>query len=49
MIEIIGTELYQWDTGRIVQVSGNGATHVHFANTGDSKAAIMEFTGVFPR
>lgn len=40
MIEIIGTELNQWDTGRSVKVSE--ATHVHFANQGDSKAVIME-------
>ena len=41
MIEIIGTELYQWDTDRSVKVTGD-ATHVHFANQGDSKAAIVE-------
>lgn len=40
MIEIIGTELNQWDTGRSVKVTE--ATHVHFANQGDSKAVIME-------
>ena len=42
MIEIIGTELNQWDTGRSVKVTGIEATHVHFANTGDSKAPIMQ-------
>lgn len=41
MIEIIGTELYQWDTGRSVNVTTAGATHVHFANQGDSKAVKM--------
>lgn len=41
MIEIIGTALTQWDTGRVVQVTGVEADHVHFANHGDSKAVIM--------
>ena len=40
MIEIIGTELNQWDSGRCVKVTE--ASHVHFANQGDSKAVIME-------
>ena len=40
MIEIIGTELNQWDTGRSVKVTE--ASHVHFSNQGDSKAVIME-------
>ena len=42
MIEIIGTELYQWDTGRSVSVTG--ASHAHFANKGDSQAPIIEVT-----
>ena len=42
MIEIIGTELYQWDTGRSVRVESTGATHVHLANQGDSQAPIIE-------
>ena len=42
MIEIIGTELNQWDTGRSVKVTGTEVSHVHFANQGDSKAVIME-------
>ena len=42
MIEIIGTTLNQWDTGRSVQVTDIEADHVHFANKGDSKAVIME-------
>ena len=41
MIEIIGTALTQWDTGRVVEVTGTEADHVHFANHGDSKAVIM--------
>ncbi len=42
MIEIFGTELFQWDTGRSVKVTESEADHVHFANKGDSKAVIME-------
>lgn len=42
MIEIIGTPLNQWDTGRSVQVTDIAADHVHFANKGDSKAVIMD-------
>lgn len=42
MIEIIGTAINQWDSGRSVTVTGIEASHVHFANQGDSKAAIME-------
>ena len=41
MIEIIGSELNQWDTGRGVTVKGIEAEYVHFANQGDSKAVIM--------
>ena len=42
MIEIIGTELYQWDTGRSVMVTNTEVTSVHFANKGDTKAPIMD-------
>lgn len=42
MIDIIGTMLYQWDTGRSIKVTDSSATHVHFANVGDSQAVIME-------
>ena len=42
MIEIFGTELFQWDTGRSVKVTEIEADHVHFANKGDSKAVIMD-------
>ena len=42
MIEIIGSELNQWDKGRSVKVAVTGATHVHFANQGDSRAVAME-------
>ena len=42
MIEIFGTELNQWDTGRSVKVTEIEADKVHFANKGDSKAVIMD-------
>ena len=41
MIQIVDNQLTQWDVGRLVEVTG-GATHVHFANQGDSKAVIIE-------
>ena len=41
MIEVNGSELNQWDTGRGVIVTGIEAEYVHFANQGDSKAVIM--------
>ena len=41
MIEIDGNELYQWDTGRRVVVTGIEVEYVHFANQGDSKAVVM--------
>ncbi len=42
MINLIGTALNQWDVGRSVTVTESEATHVHFANLGDTKAVIME-------
>jgi hypothetical protein len=42
MIEIIGAGLTQWDTGRSVNVIGIDASHVHFANPGDSQAPIID-------
>ena len=44
MIQIAGSQLNQWDVGRSVSVSDSQATHVHFANQGDSKAVIIEIT-----
>lgn len=44
MIETVGSQLTQWDVGRVAQVTGE-ASHVHFANQGDSKAVIMEVVG----
>ena len=41
MIEIVGTALNQWDTGRVVLITGVEAEYAHFANKGDSKAVIM--------
>lgn len=42
MIQIVGPQLHQWDTGRSISVSGSNATHAHIANRGDSHAPIME-------
>ena len=42
MIQIVGPQLYQWDTGRFVSANDTNSTHVHFANQGDSKAPIIE-------
>ena len=44
MIEIVGSTLYQWDTGRYVQITGIEAEKVHLANQGDSKAPIMDIS-----
>lgn len=41
MIEIVGTALNQWDTGRVVHITGVEAEYAHFANKGDSKAVII--------
>ncbi len=41
MIQINGNRLSQWDVGRLVEVTGE-ASHVHFANQGDSKAVIID-------
>lgn len=41
MIEIVGGALNQWDTGRVVHITGVEAKYAHFANKGDSKAVIM--------
>ena len=41
MIEIVGSELNQWDVGRCVKITGIEAEYAHFANKGDSKAVIM--------
>ena len=42
MIEIIGSELNQWDDKRSVKVTNSVATHVHLANQGDSVAVVIE-------
>ena len=44
MIQNVGPQFTQWDTGRIVSVSDSNATHIHFANQGDSKAVIIKIT-----
>lgn len=42
MIQIVGPQLHQWDTGRFVSANDTNSTHVHFANQGDSRAVIMD-------
>lgn len=42
MIQIVGPQLSQWDTGRSVSISNSNATKIHFANQGDSKAVIID-------
>ncbi len=42
MINNVDPQLSQWDVGRSVSVSKTDATHVHFANQGDSKAFVVE-------
>lgn len=42
MIHNVDPQLSQWDVGRSVSISGSDATHVHFANQGDSKAVVVE-------
>lgn len=42
MIHNVDPQLSQWDVGRVVSISDSEATHIHFANQGDSKAVIIE-------
>ena len=42
MIHNVDPQLSQWDVGRVVSISNSEATHIHFANQGDSKAVIIE-------
>ena len=42
MILNVNPQLNQWDVNRFVEVSDTDATHIHFANPGDSKAPIIE-------
>ena len=42
MVHNVDPQLSQWDVGRIVNISDSEATHIHFANQGDSKAVIIE-------
>ena len=42
MILNVDPQLSQWDVGRSVSVTDSTATHIHFANQGDSKAVIIE-------
>lgn len=40
-IELMGGPLYQWDTGRAVRVGTAGASEVHFATAGSSRALVV--------
>ena len=42
MIHNVDPQLSQWDVGRSISVSETNATHAHFANQGDSKAAVVD-------
>lgn len=42
MIQNVGPQLSQWDVGRSVSITDSEATHIHFANQGDSRAVIIE-------
>ena len=42
MIQNVDPQLSQWDVGRVVSISDSEATHIHFANQGDSKAVIIK-------
>ncbi len=42
MIHNVDPQLSQWDVGRSVSVTDSKATHIHFANQGDSKAVIID-------
>lgn len=42
MIQVVGPQFTQWDIGRSVKVLDSTATHIHFANKGDSTAVIIE-------
>ena len=44
MIQRVGPQFTQWDVGRSVTVSDSDATHIHFANQGDSQAVIIAIT-----
>ena len=45
MIEIYGGQLYQWDVGKTVEVTGSEATHLSLANQGDCMAVKQEIVG----
>ena len=44
MILNVDPQLSQWDVGRSVRITDSNATHMHFANPGDSIAPIIEIT-----
>lgn len=40
-----GGPLFQWDTGRTVTVTAEGATEAHFATKGSERAMVVELRG----
>lgn len=44
-IELLGGELWQWDTSRRVRVKVQGATEVHFATVDSERAMVIPLVG----
>lgn len=42
MIKLIGEQLYQWDTGRCVEITSLDVNEVHFSNCKKSDALVVE-------
>ena len=42
MIKLIGEQLYQWDTGRSVEITSADVNEVHFSNCRRSEALVVE-------
>lgn len=45
VVKVIGTPLYQWESGRKVQISPHGRLHVtavHFSHVGDARALVVD-------
>lgn len=45
-IELLGGELWQWDTSRRVLVEVSGATEVHFATVDSERAMVIPLGGM---
>lgn len=42
LINVIGGDLWQWDTGRSVRIDVAGATQAHFAAAGSQRAMVVD-------